>query len=112
MKVELLSSFPPGENPFCHDHFNMGQTMGKNVTVMFGNHSSEEMGYLIVVNTRTGERIKITFEDAVDPHKDFQDLMVPGIKGELARENLFGPTVRELTGRTFALKTFPDKEVS
>jgi len=48
-------------NPFCQDAFNMGEQIGTNVTVMFGNHDHEHCDYLIVVNTKTGERIRITF---------------------------------------------------
>lgn len=48
-------------NPFCQDAYHMGTYLGKNVCVMYPNHSTEECPYLIIVNTRTGERLKINF---------------------------------------------------
>jgi hypothetical protein len=41
----------------------MGVRIGRNVMVMMPNHDSEECNYLIVVNTRTGERKKLTFNE-------------------------------------------------
>jgi hypothetical protein len=70
MLVEQMESFPPNSNPFNHDLYNMGQSMGTNVVIMYGNGRENPMGYLIVVDKTTGERLKITFpvEKAV---KDF-----------------------------------------
>ena len=57
--VEEMEPIPAGENPFHHDLYNMGQSMGTNLMVMFGNHSKDPCGYLILINTETGRRIKI-----------------------------------------------------
>jgi hypothetical protein len=48
-------------NPFNQDFYHMGTRIGKNVMVMMPNHDSQECNYLIVVNMRTGERKKLTF---------------------------------------------------
>lgn len=59
MTVKQLDAFPPNANPFHHDAYHMGSTMGNNCTVMFENFEDKECKYLIVINTKTGERIKI-----------------------------------------------------
>ena len=58
MEITKLESFPPKENPFWHDLFHMGQAVGKNIMIMYSQH--ENNNYIIVINTDTGERIKIT----------------------------------------------------
>lgn len=63
MKIEQLTSFPPKDNPFHHDLYHMGQRMGTNVVVMFENHPTAKMDYLIVVNTETGERARVIIND-------------------------------------------------
>lgn len=60
-----MSSFPPEENPFCHDLCNMGVRLGNNVMVMYRNHDHEICEYLIIVNTETGERMKVFFRPEV-----------------------------------------------
>jgi hypothetical protein len=57
--IEKLESFPPGENPFLYDFYHIGEQLGENVWVMFNNQLHEETPYVILVNQRTGERIKI-----------------------------------------------------
>ena len=58
-KVVELDSFPTNSNPFHHDSYNMGQQIGTNITAMFANHSTEKMRYLILVDNKTGKRVKI-----------------------------------------------------
>jgi len=48
-------------NPFLGDAFHMGVQIGTNCHVMMPNFESEFCKYLIVVDTTTGERIKIMF---------------------------------------------------
>jgi hypothetical protein len=60
MKVETMDSIAPG-NPFLSDAENMGTTIGTNCTVMYRNFPDKECHYLIVIDTTTGQRIKITF---------------------------------------------------
>ena len=55
----LLPNFPPNSNPFNHDAYHMGTTIGTNCTIMMSNHSDKECEYIIVNNTKTGERLKI-----------------------------------------------------
>lgn len=60
-KMSEMESFPPNSNPFIHDSYNMGTKMGKDLMVMHGNHSDEECRYLLLVNTKTGKRMKVEF---------------------------------------------------
>ncbi len=61
ISTEVLEAIPAGDNPFWHDGFNMGTQMGKDVMIMHVNHSTEECNYLIIVNMKTGERMKVRF---------------------------------------------------
>jgi len=56
------SSIPAESNPFMNDPTNMGHEVGQNLMMMYGNHSNQECKYLIFVNTKTGERVKLEFE--------------------------------------------------
>ncbi len=58
-----LSAFPANENPYHHDAYHMGQDMGTNVTIMYPNHAHQECKYLIIINKKTGERMKVLFDD-------------------------------------------------
>lgn len=60
-QIERMESFPPG-NPFHHDLANMGTTLGVNLTVMFSNHADKKCPFVILVNTETGERIRIVLD--------------------------------------------------
>jgi hypothetical protein len=48
-------------NPFHQDIYNMGTRLGTNVVVMYDTHNDTKMDYLIIVDTKTGERKRITF---------------------------------------------------
>ena len=48
-------------NPFCQDAYHMGVRIGTNVMIMLPNHDTERCNYLIVVDTITGERLRIRF---------------------------------------------------
>jgi hypothetical protein len=65
MSIEIhnLESFPPNSNPFLHDAVRMGIQIGKNVTVMMMNHGHERCDKLVIVNTTTGERVMVEFND-------------------------------------------------
>lgn len=63
MQIEQMDKIEPG-NPFLSDFCNMGTTMGTNCTIMYGTFPSDRLRYLIVVNTETGERIRIKFPEA------------------------------------------------
>ncbi len=75
MKITVLSPFdvsgntPASEkdahgciNAFRQDFFNMGTILGRNVTALYGNFDEEECKEIILVNTRTGQRIRVEFE--------------------------------------------------
>lgn len=60
MKIEPLASIPAGSNPFLHDLYNMGTRVAKNLMVMHSTHDSQDATYIILVNTTTGERFRVT----------------------------------------------------
>lgn len=63
-ETKTLDPFPPHHgNPFHHDPYHMGTRIGENCVVMYKNHSNEKVPYLIVVNTETGERLKVTLTE-------------------------------------------------
>lgn len=63
-RVEHDFPIPAGENPFFHDSFNMGTPLVRGWLVMHEGYDRKEdpqpLHYLILVNTRTGQRIRIT----------------------------------------------------
>ena len=61
-KIETLNPIPPKSNPFSYDSYNMGTKIGANCTVMYDKFPRENHSYLIVINTATGERVKLEFE--------------------------------------------------
>jgi len=62
IEVKSMDSIPAGDNPFWHDHYNMGTRIGANVMVMHPNHGGDQCPYMIIVNTDTGERVRVVFE--------------------------------------------------
>jgi hypothetical protein len=54
-------------NPFCQDQIRMGTAIGRNVTIMFSNFPRQECEYLVIVDTRTGERMRVTFDKVAVP---------------------------------------------
>lgn len=44
----------------------MGTRVAKNVMIMHPTHDTELAGYIIVVNTLTGERLKVSLADDED----------------------------------------------
>jgi len=72
MKIDTITikektpiKFRDGEehNPFNYDFFHMGRQIGKNTFLMFRNHSDDSMDYCILVNTKTGQRFEIEFDE-------------------------------------------------
>lgn len=49
-------------NPFHQDISNMGTRLGSNVVIMHSNFDSKPAEWLTVIDTKTGERIQITFD--------------------------------------------------
>jgi len=60
MNVDQIENIEKG-NPFLSDLYNMGYQVGTNVTVMYEKFPNQLHKYIIVCNTKTGERIRITF---------------------------------------------------
>ena len=59
--IRKMDSIAPG-NPFLSDDCNMGQPIGKDLMLMYGNHSTQDCHYLILVDTKTGDRVRINIE--------------------------------------------------
>lgn len=68
IKTESLPKIQPylGEeesiNPLKHDAYRMGQDVGANVMLMLENFDFEHCSYFIIVDRKTGERLKVMFE--------------------------------------------------
>lgn len=60
MRISNLKSFPANENPYLHDSYHMGVSVGKNIEIMFEKH--DHNNYIIIVEKTTGERLKVEFE--------------------------------------------------
>jgi hypothetical protein len=60
MNVDQMTTIAKG-NPFLSDLYNMGYQVGTNITVMYAGFPKDHQRYIIVCNTKTGERIRITF---------------------------------------------------
>jgi len=63
MKLKLRSMPPinPG-NVFEQDPYHMGNRMGTDIMMMYATHPTEVLKYLVFINTATGERWKLSFE--------------------------------------------------
>lgn len=65
--VRHMAPIPAGDNPFHHDPFHMGTTLVRGWMVMHTGFDSKEnpqdLSYLILVSTRTGQRIRISLKD-------------------------------------------------
>jgi hypothetical protein len=59
--TEKLDRFPAG-NPFDHDLYHMGTSVGNNILVMMSVHSTQRAKYLIICNKETGERLMVRFD--------------------------------------------------
>ena len=68
--MERLPSVDGEINPYLHDLENMGSTIGKNLHCMQGNHDTEKCRYLILIDTITGDRVKIEIEQDETDHID------------------------------------------
>jgi hypothetical protein len=59
--IEIMEPIPAGANPFHYDHFNMGTYFGdeRRMCAMY----SDRMAYVILIDRKTGKRIKIHMGD-------------------------------------------------
>ena len=71
MKIETLKPFEMNAdelntdgtlNPFHQDISNMGTRLGSNVMIMHQNFDHQEAKWLTIIDTKTGERIRIDFD--------------------------------------------------
>lgn len=65
--VEKMEPIPVGANPFRHDSMSMGTPLVRDFVVMHPGYDSKEsphpIGWIYLVNTRTGNRVKILIDD-------------------------------------------------
>jgi hypothetical protein len=61
MFIEELASFSVGKDPYIADMFHMGISVDNNIEIMYGKHTDNK--YIIIVDKRTGNRLKIIFTD-------------------------------------------------
>jgi len=66
MQVTAIEPIPANANPFNHDLYNMGTSLGSNVMVMHENHNDAPADYLIIVHIPTGHRVRIEFPEMKD----------------------------------------------
>ena len=62
IEIEYLTPFPENSNPYHHDEYNMGETRGCGLELMYSNHGSEICKFLILVDKHSGKRVKISIE--------------------------------------------------
>lgn len=63
MDISVLDPIPPNSNPFKYDMYNMGTRVSSNVMIMHETFNEQKAKYIIVVNTETGERLRIDFKE-------------------------------------------------
>jgi hypothetical protein len=69
--IETMAPFPENSNPFNYDYYNMGCEVSGGWLAMYNEHSGIDFGgkrfpepkYIILVNSRTGQRFKINFPE-------------------------------------------------
>jgi hypothetical protein len=69
VRIENMVPIEPG-NPFISDHFHMGQPIGTNLVMMYTNHDTRPCPYLIFVDTTTGNRVKLVFDEVSATRKE------------------------------------------
>lgn len=58
-----IDPIPPNSNPFHYDMSRMGIDVNKNVIIMTNGHSNEKVSNIIIVNTETGMRSILYFNN-------------------------------------------------
>lgn len=72
MKFETLTPIqrkldePELINPIRQDAYRMGHDVGTNVMLMLENFEDKHCSYFIIVDRKTGERVKVTFVDETE----------------------------------------------
>jgi hypothetical protein len=63
MKVEHIKPFPPDTPWYQNDAIHMATQLGPDIIILHKNHPSQENpGYFIILNQKTGERMRWTAE--------------------------------------------------
>jgi len=76
MQTEEMTPFPPNVNPFCHDAYHMGTSLGSNVMVMHENHTNKPAQYLIIIHKPTGQRLRIILPEFAEREALHPDVFV------------------------------------
>lgn len=50
---------PPGSNPFVYDSVHAGVTLGANLTVMYSKEADGSIGYVILVDRKSGKKCRV-----------------------------------------------------
>lgn len=79
MKISKMSDIPANSNPFNHDFFHTGVDIRQSGMVVY---NSEKVDYLILVDTATGKRRKISVSDKED-RVDFEISILNAREGRL-----------------------------
>lgn len=65
--IEKMEPIPAGDNPFNHDFESIGTMLVRDIVVMHPGYDNKEspspIGWIYLVNTRTGNRVKILIDD-------------------------------------------------
>ncbi len=66
-----MEDIPPQANPFRHDSFHMGDSLSRGWMIMHqGGCEGKALGYIILINTNTGQRARIDFRPQEETLKD------------------------------------------
>lgn len=60
--AQVLPSIPAHSNPYQHDRMSAGMYVANNLEVMYSTDGDGDAVYAILVNPKTGERIRILFK--------------------------------------------------
>lgn len=96
-----LENFPADANPYHWDSENMGQEVGKDLHMMYGNHSHKECNYLIFIQKSTGKRFKIEPGEIFKAMPNLTREDHPDLLEEKVRENI-QKKVRSITEEAIA----------
>jgi hypothetical protein len=74
-QIVQMDPIPVGANPFNHDAYNMGVQVSGAWTAMYDKHIGDvDPAYIIMVNSKTGQRFKLLF-NADNDHSDLMHVL-------------------------------------
>jgi hypothetical protein len=68
--IQILEPIPEGQTPFGYDKYHMGKSIGTNAMMMYANYDDARCHYVILINTETGSRVRIEFNDGSPENED------------------------------------------